>query len=96
MLPLLVKDDALADIQKAYDYLEEKQNGLGERLLQRLEEYLSIIEMNPMLFKEEYKKVRQLRVQPFQYVLRFKVYKNYIGIIQLFNTHQSPNKKKLR
>ena len=61
MLPVVIKDQALEDIQQAYNYLELKEVDLGEKLLKYIEEYIEIIEINPYLFKEGYKKVRQVR-----------------------------------
>ncbi len=58
MLPSVITKRGLQDIQEAYDYLETKEENLGERLLSQIEEYLNIIELNPYLFKEGYKKVR--------------------------------------
>ena len=93
MFPSIIKDQAAEDIQTAYEYLEVKQKDLGEKLLKRIEEYLEIIESNPSIFKEGYKKVRQVRIKPFQYILRYKVYKGFIAVIQLYHGKQDPKKK---
>jgi hypothetical protein len=37
MLPVIIKDSALDDIQKAYDYLEKQEKDLGEKLLKSLQ-----------------------------------------------------------
>ncbi|MDP2386332.1 MAG: type II toxin-antitoxin system RelE/ParE family toxin [Bacteroidota bacterium] len=93
MFPSIIKDQAAEDIQEAYEYLESKEKDLGEKLLKRIEEYLEIIESNPYIFKEGYKKVRQIRVKPFQYILRYKIYKGFVGVIQLYHGRQHPNKR---
>jgi plasmid stabilization system protein ParE len=77
MLPVIIKDSALDDIQKAYDYLEKQEKDLGEKLLQKLTEYVEVMETNPYIFKVSYRQVRQARVKPFQYLLRYKIYKEY-------------------
>jgi hypothetical protein len=69
MLPVIFKDDALNDIQKAYDYLEVQEKNLGEKLLQKITEYVAVIETNPYIFKIGYRQVRQARIKPFQYLL---------------------------
>lgn len=40
MLPVLFKDSTVGDIQKAYDFLEKQENELGEKLLQKITEYV--------------------------------------------------------
>ncbi len=94
MIPLLISDSALVDIQKAYDYLESEQQELGNNLLKRIEVYISFVESNPFLFKEDYKNIRQVRIKPFKYILRYKIYKDKIIFFQLFHGKLHPTKKK--
>lgn len=93
MLPVIFKDDALNDIQKAYDYLEAQEKNLGEKLLQKITEYVAVFETNPFIFKIGYRQVRQARIKPFQYLLRYKIYKDYVAVIQLFHSKQHPKRK---
>jgi hypothetical protein len=39
MYRLVIKEEALGDMQNAYDYYENLKSGLGERFLEVLEEY---------------------------------------------------------
>jgi len=94
MYTVTISNEALFDMQEAYNYLESKESGAGEKLLRQTDEYLSIIELNPYLFKENYKKVRQVNVKPFRYLLRYKIYKTRIVVIQLFHGNLNPNKAK--
>jgi len=93
MYPLIFKDSAVDDLQKAYDYLEEQEKGLGEKLIQRIAEYVEVIETNPFIFKLGYRQVRQVRLKPFQYLLRYKIYKGFVGVIQVFHAKQHPKRK---
>lgn len=93
MLPVIIKDSVVKDIQKAYDYLEEQEKNLGEKLLQKITEYVEVVETNPYIFKVGYRQVRQARVKPFQYLLRYKIYKEYVAVIQLFHSKQHPKRK---
>ena len=94
MYKITISNEALFDMQEAYNYLERKESGAGEKLLKQTDEYLSIIELNPRLFRENYKKVRQVNVKPFRYLLRYKIYKKRIVVIQLFHGNLNPNKAK--
>ncbi len=93
MYALIFKDSAVDDLQKAFDYLEEQEKGLGDKLVQRISEYVEVIESNPYIFKAEYKQIRQVRLKPFQYLLRYKIYKEFVVVIQVFHTKQHPKKK---
>ncbi len=93
MLTVIIKDKAVENIQAAFDYLEQQEKNLGEKLLSKIDEYIEIINHNPHLFKSGYRQVRQVRIQPFQYLLRYKIYKNFVVVIQLFHPKQHPKKK---
>jgi len=93
MLPVRIKDSAIEDIQKAYDYLEGQEKDLGEKLLQKITEYVEVIETNPYIFRLGYRQVRQAQVKPFQYLLIYKIYKDYVVVIQLFHSKQHPKRK---
>ncbi|WP_317896668.1 type II toxin-antitoxin system RelE/ParE family toxin [Aurantibacillus circumpalustris] len=92
MLPVLIFDNAAKDFQKAYTYLEEQENGLGEKLLSRITEYIEVIETNPYIFKSGYRQIRQAKIKPFQHLLRYKVFQDYVAVIQLFHWKQNPIK----
>jgi plasmid stabilization system protein ParE len=93
MLPVIFKDSSVEDLQKAYNYLEEQETGLGEKLLEKITEYVEVIETNPYIFRSGYKQVRQVRIKPFQYLLRYKTYDRFVAIIQLFHSKQHPKRK---
>jgi plasmid stabilization system protein ParE len=95
-VPVIFEDRAVSDIQKAYDYLEIQQTNLGEKLLSSIEEYVDVIRIFPGIFKEDdkNKKVRQVRIKPFGYLLRYKVHNNSVIVVQLIHGKQSPRKKR--
>ena len=94
MYKVIVTDDAKADLQKAYDYLETERKGLGENLLLRIEHFLELLQSNPKIYAFKYKNTRQVRVKPFQYLILYKLYGNTILFFQLFHGKQHPSKKK--
>jgi toxin ParE1/3/4 len=95
MLPVVIKDKVAQNIQEEYAYLEKEEIGLGEKLLNQIDEYLEIIEINPYIFKSGYRQVRQVRVKPFKYLLRYKVYKDFIAVIQLIHGKKHPKKRRV-
>ena len=96
MYKLVVTDDAKADIQSAYDYLESQRKNLGETLLIKMDSVLELLHSNPEIYALKYKDTRQVRVKPFQYLILFKLYGDTILFFQLFHGKQHPVKKKIR
>jgi hypothetical protein len=46
-----IKVEALEDINSAFQYYENAVEGLGEDFLSELDEYIMLIEDNPVLFE---------------------------------------------
>jgi plasmid stabilization system protein ParE len=95
MYKLIISDDAKADIQKAYYYLEEERVNSGEKLLNRIDSLLEIIQNNPKLFIAKHRNVRQIRVTPFQYLILYKIYGKRVLFFQLFHGKQHPARRKI-
>lgn len=96
MFFLFNKPEAEKDILEAASWYESQQSGLGNRFLDDLENLFSYIELNPYLFPEKYKDVRQAPMKKFPFVVLFRVTKNKIKILSVFNCYQHPLKKKSR
>ena len=47
---LILKEEADHDVLEGYVWYEQKQGGLGEKFLEEVEKYLSIIRKNPRLY----------------------------------------------
>ncbi|MES2837328.1 MAG: type II toxin-antitoxin system RelE/ParE family toxin [Bacteroidota bacterium] len=94
MYPVIFLEKAIAELEDAFVYLEEKENNLGLKFIKKTEEYLSIIQKNPAIFVDDYKGVRQVRIVPFSYILRYKVFKKYLAIIQIYHSKQNSIKKR--
>jgi hypothetical protein len=93
MLPVILKDKAVENMQQAYDYLEEQEAGLGEKLLQKTTEYINVIESNPYIFRTGHRQVRQVCIKPFQYLLRYKIYNKYVAVVHLIHSKHHPKKR---
>lgn len=93
MRSLVIKDSAVIEIQQAFEYLESKETDLGARMLQKLSIYLEVIQSNPHVFAAEYRQVRSTRIHPFQFLIRYKIYNDYIIVIQFFHGKQNPKRK---
>jgi hypothetical protein len=87
--------DALAirDIQEAIDYYDEQSNGLGKRFESELNNYLSILEKNPLL-RIRYDTVRCLPLEKFPFMVHFTVNENQqvVTIRAVFHTSLNPLK----
>lgn len=85
---------AIIDIQKAIDYYDEQQVGLGEIFESTLHSHIQTLEKNP-LFNIRYDNVRCLPMKKFPYMIHYTVEEiNHIVIVRAV-FHTSRENKKL-
>lgn len=90
---LVIQQEAEQEIDIAYNYYESKQEDLGERFLDSLDNCFNSITKQPKIFQKVYKKQRQAIVRTFPFVILYQLSDNEIIVYAVFNTNQDPNKK---
>lgn len=75
---LLLKQEAVADIQQAYEYYEE---------------HLERITKTPLHFPVKRKPYHEIVVKIFPYVIIYEIENNTIIVYAIFNTWKNPKKK---
>jgi len=82
---------AIQDIQKAIDYYEEQQPGLGVQFEDSLNEYLRKLEQNPF-FQVRYDNVHCLPLKKYPYMIHFTIdeQEQLITVRAVFNTFRDP------
>jgi hypothetical protein len=81
------------DLLLAVQWYELQQKGLGEKFLKEYENLEYYIGLNPKLFPEKYKTIRQASMNKFPYVVLFRIVGKSIRVISIFNCHQNPKKR---
>lgn len=94
MVPILFLEIATEELKTAFLYLEQQETNLGKKFIKKTDEYLIILQKNPFIFADDYNGIRQVRVVPFSYIIRYKVFKKYIAVVQIYHSKQSPKIKR--
>jgi plasmid stabilization system protein ParE len=92
---VIIDPRAIQDIQKAIDYYDEQQTGLGRKFESSLNKYIMSLEENPF-FSIRYDHVRCLPLKKFPYTVHFSVdeAQQSITILAVFHTAINPKKWK--
>ncbi len=90
---LFIEPLALQDIQKAIDYYDEQQVGLGDAFEKVLDNHFIAIEVNSF-FQIRYDDVHCLPVKKYPYMIHFTINEvdNIVTIWAVFHTSQDPEK----
>lgn len=89
---LEIKEEADLEIINAYLYYENKQSGLGEKLLKLIDKYLDRICNNPKHFEVK-RNYREAYIRKFPYLIIYRIEEDKVIVYSVFNTPQNPVKK---
>ncbi|UPQ78217.1 type II toxin-antitoxin system RelE/ParE family toxin [Flavobacterium azooxidireducens] len=95
---ILWTDNALLELKKTVDYLEQNWTERElKKLATQLEKTLQLISQNPYLFQasDVKKNVRRAVVLSVNSIY-YRILKNDVEIISFFSNRQSPDKRKLK
>jgi addiction module RelE/StbE family toxin len=92
-LGLLIKEEALEDIQKAFDYYNEKSPKLGNRFLDTLDYYFERISKFPEHYQIRRKPYREAFIKDFPFLIIYEIEDQLIIVYAVFNTHKNPLQK---
>tara|TARA_B100001105_G_C22249766_1_gene382031 strand:+ start:454 stop:750 length:297 start_codon:yes stop_codon:yes gene_type:complete len=88
-----IKEEALAEMQDAYDYYEEQKAGLGERFLDNLDDYFERIRNNPLHFQVRRKPYREAFIKTFPFLIIYEIEVTKIIVYSIFNTSRNTKSK---
>lgn len=92
-IEILVK--ARRELLEAWEWYEDRQEGLGDRFRNEVFEKISQIEKTPERYPERKKSFREARIDVFPYLVIYKIAKRkkIIAVVSIFHTSRSPKKK---
>lgn len=94
---IVIDPRAILDIQKAIDYYDEQQTGLGKRFETIVNKHLIALEKNPF-YNVRYDDIHCLPIKKFPYMIHFTIdeERQIVSVIAVFHTSLNPGKWKKR
>ena len=90
-LPVILRPEAEADIQRTYDLLEQEQAGLGRRFAAQVREVLERIELMPELHGVVWQDVRAARLKRLRYVVYYAVFADRVEVLAVMHGARTPS-----
>lgn len=87
---LEITREAKLDIQEAWLWYEERNNGLGDDFLLMLEALLDGLKRNPFLYEEKYDGLSVGLLKRFPYKVVYTIQGDVVGIIGVIHTSRNP------
>lgn len=89
---LIVKPEAELDILRTAQWYEKKQQDLGLRFLDEVEEKLDWITSNPLHYQVRYNTTRFSLIKHFPYAIHFIVEDKDVIVLAVLGTREDPEK----
>ncbi len=87
---------AQEEVKEAYLYYQDKQLGLGDRLLDSLDHLFDLILGNPQLFAKDFQEIRKGPLEKFPFTIYYEISGNEIFVYSVFHQRRNPDAWKRR
>ncbi|MEM9541568.1 MAG: type II toxin-antitoxin system RelE/ParE family toxin [Cyanobacteria bacterium P01_E01_bin.42] len=89
-LPIVLRVEAQAEFDLAFDWYEEQQSRLGVKFLTSVAEVLERIQSFPEVCEIVFEDVRRAIVPKFPYLILYKIEPEQIVILAVFHSKRDP------
>ena len=87
---IVVRPEAASEIQEAFDWYEERSEGLGLEFLRVADACLSGVQRNPAAYQIVHEQVRRALLRKFPYALFYLVTEDTVVVLACFHVKRSP------
>jgi plasmid stabilization system protein ParE len=87
---IIVRPEAAREVQEAFDWYEEKSEGLGLEFLRAADACMAGIKRNPLAYATMYQDTRRALLRKFPYALFYVVREERIIVLACFHAKRDP------
>ncbi len=87
---VIVRPKAESELTEAYDWYEERDEGLGADFLRRVDAVLNTVARNPLLYPVIHRNVRRALTRRFPYEVYFIVDGGIISVLAVMHSRRDP------
>lgn len=90
-LPVVLRDEATAEFDEAFDYYEAQRAGLGVDFAARVQQVFDRIAANPHLHAVVFADIRKAVVSRFPFCVFYRAEPARVEVIAVFHTRRDPS-----
>jgi plasmid stabilization system protein ParE len=89
-LPVVLRVEAQAEFDEAFDYYEQQRPGLGVAFVARAQEVFDRIALNPQMHAVVFADIRKAVVAKFPYCIFYRPESARVQVIAVFHSSRDP------
>jgi mRNA-degrading endonuclease RelE of RelBE toxin-antitoxin system len=94
---VIFKEEADYDVFDGPKWYESRRVGLGDEVLDEIEEYVKVLERDPQIYQARKHNWRYCSLKRFPYLIVFEIeQQEEVVVYAVFNTYQHPNRLEIR
>ena len=90
-LPVVLRDEAQAEFDEAYDYYENQRPGLGVDFAARVQEAFDRLSVNPLMHAVVFADIRKAVVAKFPYAVFYRPEPARVEVLAVFHSRRDPS-----
>jgi toxin ParE1/3/4 len=90
-LPVVLRDEAKAEMNEAFDYYENRKAGLGVDFVAKVQQVFDRISRNPRMHQLVFADIRRAVVTRFPYCVFYRTDDTRVEVIAVFHTSRDPS-----
>jgi len=87
---IVVQSEATIEMQKAFEWYEDKQPGKGYEMIEEIEESYERLSKHPYNYSATNKKYRKIGIKRFPYLIVFEIEEAKVIIVAYRHIRQEP------
>mgnify|MGYP002777084809 CR=1 FL=1 len=93
---LIFRPEVRAELDKAYNWYEDQQEGLGDDSLNCVDEKINQIQQMPELYAIVHKDIRRVEIRRFPYLIYYRVVVDRVIVLAVLHGRINPKKSQSR
>ena len=90
-LPIVMRDEAQAEFDDAFDYYDQRRAGLGVAFVAKVQEVFDRIAANPRIHAVVFADIRKAVVSKFPYCVYYREEQDVVRVLSVFHTSRDPS-----
>ena len=89
---IVIRPAAAADIDEAFEWYENRREGLGREFLEAVDAGIASVNSNPVMYQVVHREIRRVLIHQFPFGIFYRIYGDVIVVIACMHGRRDPTR----